>query len=60
MSATAAMSGTTAIAGTAVTDRVRRLLQPHPLSRWESVAVAGVSVVLLAIPASVLLLEWTT
>jgi len=48
-----------AIAATAVTDRVRRLLHPRPLSGWETVAVTAVSVLLLAIPASVLLLRWS-
>ena len=48
-----------AIAGTAVTDRVRRLLDPHPLSGWETAAVGVASLLLLAIPASVLLLSWT-
>ena len=49
-----------AITGTAVADRVRRLLDPQPTgrSRWR----CGRSLVgraLLAIPASVLLLHWT-
>jgi Zn-dependent protease with chaperone function len=48
-----------AITGTAVTDRVRRLLQPHPLSGWQTCAVYLCCVLLLAIPASVLLLRWT-
>ena len=48
-----------AIAGTGVTGRVRRLLDPHCLTRGESLLVASVSVLLLAIPASVLLLQWT-
>ncbi len=47
-----------AIAGTAVADRVRRLLDPHPLSRLQVTGVYAVSAVLLAIPASVLLLHW--
>ena len=48
-----------AIGATAVTDRVRRLLHPHPLSRWETAAVSAVSILLMAIPASVLLLRWS-
>jgi Zn-dependent protease with chaperone function len=48
-----------AIAGTAVADRVRRLLNPRPLTRWEVVGVGLLSISLLAIPASVLLLSWT-
>ena len=47
-----------AIAATAVTDRVRRLLHPHPLSGWETAMVSAVSILLMAIPASVLLLRW--
>jgi Zn-dependent protease with chaperone function len=48
-----------AITGTAVTDRVRRLLDPHPLAGWEVMAVYLCCVLLLAIPASVLMLRWT-
>jgi Zn-dependent protease with chaperone function len=48
-----------AIAATGVTGRVRRLLDPCALSRWESLLVATISLLLLAIPASVLLLQWT-
>ncbi len=48
-----------AIAGTAVADRVRRLLDPRPLARWQVVCVYGISLLLLAIPASVLLLHWS-
>lgn len=48
-----------AIAGTAVTDRVRRMLDPQPLSRWQVVLVYGLCLLLLAIPASVLLLHWS-
>jgi Zn-dependent protease with chaperone function len=48
-----------AIGATAVTDRVRRLLHPHPLSHWEMAAVSAVSILLMAIPASVLLLRWS-
>lgn len=47
-----------AIAGTAVADRVRRLLDPHPLARWQVALVYGLALLLLAIPASVLLLHW--
>ena len=47
-----------AIAGTAVVDRVRRLLDPDPLSRWQVAGVYGLSLLMLAIPASVLLLHW--
>ncbi len=47
-----------AIAGTAVADRVRRLLNPQPLSRLQVFGVYALSAVLLAIPASVLLLHW--
>jgi hypothetical protein len=53
------LADTPAIAATAVTDRVRRLLQPHPLSRWETTAVTAASVLLMAIPAGVLLLRWS-
>jgi Zn-dependent protease with chaperone function len=48
-----------AIGATAVTDRVRRLLHPNPLSGWETVAVSAVSILLMTIPASVLLLRWS-
>ncbi len=48
-----------AIAGTAVADRVKRLLDPQPLARWQIGLVYGLSLLLLAIPASVLLLHWS-
>ena len=48
-----------AITGTVVADRVRRLLDPRPLSKLETAAVWLTSAALLAIPASVLLLRWT-
>ncbi len=48
-----------AIAGTAVADRVRRLLEPRPLARWQVSLVYLASLSLLAIPASVLLLHWS-
>lgn len=48
-----------AITGTAVADRVRRLLDPKPLTPLETVGVWTMSVALLAIPASVLLLRWS-
>jgi Zn-dependent protease with chaperone function len=48
-----------AITGTFVADRVQRLLDPRPLTGWQTVAVLVASVMLLAIPASVLLLQWT-
>jgi Zn-dependent protease with chaperone function len=51
-------AGSAAIAGTAVADRVRRLLDPHPLSGWQRVAVGAACLLLLAIPASVILLSW--
>ncbi len=47
-----------AIAGTAVADRVSRLIQPHPLARWQIGVVYLACAALLAIPASVLLLHW--
>lgn len=47
-----------AITGTVVADRVRRLLDPRPLSRLETAGVWLASAALLAIPASVLLLSW--
>lgn len=53
------LADTPAITGTAVADRVRRLLDPKPLSALETAAVWTMSIVLLAIPASVLLLHWT-
>ena len=48
-----------AIAGTAVADRVRRLLDPRPLSGWETAGVYVAAALLLTIPASVLLVHWT-
>lgn len=51
-------AGSPAIAGTAVADRVRRLLDPQPLSTWESAAIGAACLALLAIPASVILLNW--
>jgi Zn-dependent protease with chaperone function len=48
-----------AITGTAVADRVRRLLDPEPLTPLQTAAVWTMSVALLSIPASVLLLRWT-
>lgn len=48
-----------AIAGTAVADRVRRLLSPRPLAARQLAVVGLLSVALLAIPASVLLLHWS-
>jgi len=48
-----------AIAGTAVADRVRRLMQPHPLAAGRLALVGLSAAALLAIPASVLLLHWT-
>jgi Zn-dependent protease with chaperone function len=48
-----------AITGTAVADRVRRLLDPLPLSKLETAGVWLTSAALLAIPASVLLLSWS-
>ena len=53
------LADTPAITGTAVADRVRRLLDPQPLSALETAAVWTMSILLLAIPASVLLLHWT-
>jgi Zn-dependent protease with chaperone function len=47
-----------AIAGTAVADRVRRLLDPRPLSGPQTALVYLASLLLLLIPASVLLLHW--
>ncbi|MET0965105.1 MAG: M48 family metalloprotease [Nakamurella sp.] len=51
-------AGSPAIAGTAVADRVRRLLDPRPLSGWQRAAVGLACLLLLAIPASVILLSW--
>ncbi|MET0863778.1 MAG: M56 family metallopeptidase [Nakamurella sp.] len=51
-------AGSPAIAGTAVADRVRRLLDPHPLAGWQQAATGVACVALLSIPASVLLLSW--
>jgi Zn-dependent protease with chaperone function len=48
-----------AIAATTVTDRVRRLLHPDPLSGWQTATVSALSILLMAIPASVLLLRWS-
>ena len=48
-----------AITGTAVADRVRRLLDPRPLSGRQLALVYLCSLLLLTIPASVLLLNWT-
>jgi Zn-dependent protease with chaperone function len=48
-----------AITGTIVTDRVQRLLYPRRLSGWQTAAVLLASLSLLAIPATVLLLQWT-
>ena len=48
-----------AIVGTGVTGRVRRLLDPRSLTVWQSLLVAATSLALLAIPASVLALQWT-
>jgi len=48
-----------AIAGTAVADRVRRLLDPRPLPALQTAAVYLASLLLLAIPASTMLLTWT-
>jgi len=53
------MADSPAIAGTAVADRVRRLMAPRPLAGWQIALVYTASVLLLAIPASVLLLHWT-
>jgi len=52
-------AGSPAIAGTAVADRVRRLLDPRPLAGWQRAAVAAACLLLLAIPASVILLSWS-
>jgi Zn-dependent protease with chaperone function len=52
-------AGSPAIAGTAVADRVRRLLDPQPLAGWETVAVGAACLLLLAIPASAILLSWS-
>jgi Zn-dependent protease with chaperone function len=48
-----------AIANTLVTDRVQRLIDRQPLLAWQRAAVLLSSALLLAVPASVLLLHWT-